>query len=187
MRLHRASLHGLRAAPPRALPAAPRGDRGDPLPHRGGPDPAPLGAARGQAPAPKNGYAAKFSLPYLLASILVNGRATLADFTDEAVRDERLRAVAGKVYYDIDPTIDYPRHFIGHVAVRLTDGRVLEERQDHPRGGPDAPMTREELTAKFRGNAAEAVPDAQAARVVTLVDALAAQPRLTPLMDALTA
>ena len=37
---------------------------------------------------PRNGYAAKFSLPYLLASILVNGRATLADFTDEAVRDE---------------------------------------------------------------------------------------------------
>src|SRR5262250_1087070 len=31
---------------------------------------------------PRNGYAAKLSLPYLLASILVNGRATLADFTD---------------------------------------------------------------------------------------------------------
>jgi 2-methylcitrate dehydratase PrpD len=136
---------------------------------------------------PKNGYAAKFSLPYLLASILVNGRAALADFTDEAVRDETLRGVAGKVYYDIDPTIDYPRHFIGHVAIRLTDGRVLEERQDHPRGGPDAPMPREELTAKFRANAAEAMPDAKAMRVVTLVDALAAQPGLTPLMDTLTA
>ena len=99
--------------------------------------------------------------------------------------------MAGKVYYDIDPTIDYPRHFIGHVAVRLTDGRVLEERQDHPRGGPESPMTREELTTKFRANAAEAVSDAQAARVVALVDALvdalAAQPRLAALMDALTA
>jgi 2-methylcitrate dehydratase PrpD len=136
---------------------------------------------------PKNGYAAKFSLPYLLASILVNGRATLADFTDEAVRDETLRDVAAKIYYDIDPTIDYPRHFIGHVALRLTDGRVLEERQDHPRGGPDFPMTREELTAKFRANAVEAVPDAQASRVVALVDTLAAQPRLAALMDALTA
>ena len=95
--------------------------------------------------------------------------------------------MAGKVCYEIDPTIDYPRQFVGHVAVRLTDGRVLEERQDHPRGGPDSPMTREELEAKFRGNAAEAVPDAQAARVVALVDALAAQPRLAALMDALTA
>jgi 2-methylcitrate dehydratase PrpD len=136
---------------------------------------------------PPNGYAAKFSLPYLLASILVHGRATLADFTDEAVREETRRRVAAKVYYDVDPTIDYPRHFIGHVAVRLTDGRVLEERQDHPRGGPEFPMTREELTTKFRANAAEAIADAQAARVITLVEALAAQPRIAPLMDALTA
>jgi len=136
---------------------------------------------------PANGYAAKFSLPYLLASILVNGRATLADFTDEAVRDPVLRALAGKVFYDVDPTIDYPRHFIGHVAVRLADGTRLEERQDHPRGGPDFPMTREELTAKFRGNAVLAIPEAQAARVAELVDALARAPRLGPLMDALTA
>ena len=136
---------------------------------------------------PRNGYAAKFSLPYLLASILVNGRATLADFTDEAVQDEVLRGVAAKVFYDVDRTIDYPRHFIGHVAVRLTDGRVIEERQDHPRGGPDFPMTREELTAKFRTNAALAIPGARAARVVDLVEALAAQPSLGPLMDALTA
>jgi 2-methylcitrate dehydratase PrpD len=136
---------------------------------------------------PRNGYAAKFSLPYLLASIIANGRATLADFTDDAVQDEVLRSVEGRVFYDIDPTIDYPRHFIGHVTVRLTDGQVLEERQDHPRGGPDFPMTREELTTKFRANAHLAIPGAQAARVAELVDALAVQPRLAELMDALTA
>jgi 2-methylcitrate dehydratase PrpD len=136
---------------------------------------------------PQNGYAAKFSLPYLLASILVNGRATLADFTDEAARDEAVRRVAGRVFYDIDRTIDYPRHFIGHVAIRLADGTRLEERQDHPRGGPDFPMTREELTAKFRANALLAIPEAQTARVVELVDDIAAAPRLGPLMDALTA
>jgi hypothetical protein len=48
-------------------------------------------------------------------------------------------------------------------------------------------MTREELTAKFRGNAVLAIPEAQAARVAALVDALAGTPRLGPLMDALTA
>jgi len=35
---------------------------------------------------PANGYAAKFSLPYLLAAMFVKGRASLAEFTDEAVR-----------------------------------------------------------------------------------------------------
>lgn len=103
------------------------------------------------------------------------------------MRDETLRDVAAKIHYDIDSTIDYPRRFIGRVAVRLVDGRVLEERQDHPRGGPDFPMTREELTAKFRANAAEAVSDAPGARVGALVGALGAQPRLAALMGALTA
>ncbi len=137
--------------------------------------------------APPNGYAAKFSLPYLLASILVRGRAGLADFTDEAAREESVRRVAARVFYDVDPSIDYPRHFIGHVAIRLTDGTLLEERQDHPRGGPDFPMSREELVAKFRANAALVLPEPRAARVVELVDGLPEAPRLDALMDALTA
>ena len=136
---------------------------------------------------PQNGYAAKFSLPYLLALILVKGRATLAEFTDEAARDQAVLAVAGKVGYEVDATIDYPRQFIGHVAILLHDGRLLEARQDHPRGGPDFPMTREEVEAKFLGNATLAVPAEQSARVVTLVGRLAAQADLTELMDSLTA
>jgi 2-methylcitrate dehydratase PrpD len=136
---------------------------------------------------PPNGYAAKFSLPYLLAVILTRGRATLAEFTDEAVHDPVVLGVAAKVGYEVDPTIDYPRQFIGHVAIRLRDGRLLEERQDHSRGGPDHPMTREELEAKFRGNAALAVSDDQASRVAALVAQLAAQKQLTALMDSLTA
>ena len=136
---------------------------------------------------PANCYAAKFSLPYLLALMLVKGRATLAEFTDEAARDQAVLAVAGKVGYEVDATIDYPRQFIGHVAIRLRDGRLLEARQDHPRGGPDFPMTREEVEAKFLGNAALAVPEDQAARVVRIAGELAAQAHLTALMDSLTA
>ena len=65
--------------------------------------------------------------------------------------------------------------------------RLLEARQDHPRGGPDFPMTREEVEAKFLGNAALAVPEEQSARVVTLVGGLAAQADLNELMNSLTA
>jgi 2-methylcitrate dehydratase PrpD len=136
---------------------------------------------------PANGYAAKFSLPYLLAVMLVKGRASLAEFTDEAARDQAVLEVAGKVGYELDPTIDYPRQFIGHVAIRLHDGRLLEEGQDHPRGGPDFPMTRDEVEAKFRGNASLAVPEAQADRVTTLVGDIADQPDLSALMSSLTA
>jgi len=136
---------------------------------------------------PANGYAAKFSLPYLLAVMFVKGRASLAEFTDEAVRDDSVLEVAGKVGYELDSTIDYPRQFIGHVAVRLHDGRLLEEGQDHPRGGPDSPMSRDEVEAKFRGNASLAVPEAQASRVISLVGDIEGQPDLHALMRSLRA
>ena len=143
----------------------------------------PLAAKR----RPPNGYAAKFSLPYLLAVILVKGRAGLAEFTDEAAKDEDVLSLASRVSYEIDPSIDYPRQFIGDVGIRLDDGRYVHERQDRPRGGPDLPMSREEIEAKFRGNAGLAIPDERARRVVEHAANLAALPSLAPLMESLTA
>ena len=141
----------------------------------------PLGAKH----APPNGYAAKFSLPYLLASIFVRGRAGLAEFTDAAVREPGVLSVARRVTYELDPTIDYPRQFVGDVEVALTDGRTLRERQDRPRGGPDAPLSRAEVEAKFRGNAALALPEPRIERVVRAVHALAGGGTLTDLLAAL--
>jgi len=131
---------------------------------------------------PANGYAAKFSLPYLLASVLVRGTAGLSDFTDEAARDQRVLGVAGRVGYDLDPTIDYPRQFIGHVSIRLRDGRVLEERQDHPRGGPDFPLDRRDLETKFRGNARLALAQDAVERILEEAGRLATLPHVGPFM-----
>jgi 2-methylcitrate dehydratase PrpD len=135
--------------------------------------------------APPNGYAAKFSLPYLIASILVRGRAGLAEFADAAVDDPAVLRVAKLVTYELDPTIDYPSQFVGDVAITLADGRVVHARQDRPRGGPDAPLTRAELEAKFRGNAALALPDAQGERVIRHVHDLPADAPLAGLLVAL--
>jgi 2-methylcitrate dehydratase PrpD len=135
---------------------------------------------------PGNGYAAKFSLPYLLAVILVKGRAGLAEFNDAAVEDADVLCVAGRVTYELDETIDYPRQFIGDVEITLADGRVVRERQDRPRGGPDAPLTRDELEAKFRGNALLAVSSVHAERLVRGVRELAAAEGVTEIVGALT-
>ena len=135
---------------------------------------------------PQNGYAAKFSLPYLLAVILTRGRASLAEFEDDVVRDPDVLAVASRVGYELDPTIDYPRQFVGHLRVRLRDGRVVEEWQDHPRGGPDSPMARGEIEAKFRGNASLVASDEQASRISRHVLAIDAEPDLNNLTRSLT-
>ena len=118
---------------------------------------------------PASSYGAKFSLPYSLAAILVRGKAGLEEFTEEAIRDAKILELAKKVRYEIDPSIDYPRHFSGHVQIKLDDGRVLEENQPHPRGGLEYPLTREEIEEKFRANARLALPAPQVERIVASI------------------
>ena len=103
---------------------------------------------------PPNAYAAKFSQPYCIAAGFVLGHAGLEAFTEERVRDPRLRALAAKVRYEIDPGNPYPDEFTGHVRVTLRGGKVLEERQDHMRGGAREPLSRADLEEKFRLNCA---------------------------------
>jgi 2-methylcitrate dehydratase PrpD len=101
---------------------------------------------------PPNAYAAKFSQPYCIAAGFVLGHAGLEAFTEERVRDERLRALAAKVRYEIDPDNPYPDEFTGHVRVRLQDGRILEERQAYLRGGAHQPLALADIEDKFRLN-----------------------------------
>jgi len=120
---------------------------------------------------PTTPYGAKFSLPYCIALVLVEGQAGVEGFSETRTRDPRILDLAGKVRYIVDPTLPYPQRFTGHVRIELADGRILEEAQDAPRGGPEHPLAPEELQAKFRANAARALP---AAQVDTLLEGLLA-------------
>ena len=102
---------------------------------------------------PPNGYAAKFAVPYLLATGFVYGGVGLGAFTEGAIRDERVLALAEKVKYVIDPDNPYPNNYTGHIRATLQDGSVIEERQPHLRGGAQEPLTRQDVIDKFILNA----------------------------------
>src|SRR5947209_7072638 len=102
---------------------------------------------------PANGYAGKFSSPYCIAAGVVRGNVGLGDFSDAAVHDGAVLALAGKVRYQIDPNNPYPKSFTGHIRATLADGRVIEERQPHMRGGAQEPLTRADIEEKFALNA----------------------------------
>ncbi|MDH3287898.1 MAG: MmgE/PrpD family protein [Betaproteobacteria bacterium] len=101
---------------------------------------------------PTNAYAAKFSTPFNVAVAFVTGGAGLSAFTEETAKDPRILALASKVRYVVDPNNPYPKAFTGHVRMTLNDGRVVEERQGHIRGGAQEPLSRAEIEAKFLGN-----------------------------------
>ena len=103
---------------------------------------------------PPNGYAAKFATPYLLATGFVHGGVGLGAFTDSAILDARVLALAAKVKFVIDPDNPYPSNYTGHIRAALKDGSVIEERQPHMRGGAQEPLTRQDVIDKFTLNAA---------------------------------
>jgi 2-methylcitrate dehydratase PrpD len=102
---------------------------------------------------PPNGYAAKFATPFILATGFVRGSVGLDAFTDAAVRDADVLALSSKVRYVIDPNNPYPNNYTGHIRAVLNDGRVIEERQPHFRGGAHEPLTRADIEEKFAFNA----------------------------------
>ena len=101
---------------------------------------------------PPNGYAAKFATPFNLATGFVRDGVGLDAFTDEAVRDPAVLALAAKVRYVIDPDNPYPNAFTGHIRAVLNDGGVVEERQPHFRGGAQEPLTHADIEEKFMLN-----------------------------------
>ena len=101
---------------------------------------------------PPNGYAAKFSTPFLIATGFVHDGVGLDAFTEQAVGDERVRGLASKIRYKIDPNNPYPHNYTGHLRATLRDGRVIEERQPHLRGGAHEPLSRADIEQKFMLN-----------------------------------
>src|SRR6195952_4939921 len=102
---------------------------------------------------PRNGYAAKFATPYLLATGFVKGGVGLAAFAEDAIRDVDVLALAARVRFVIDPQNPYPNNYTGHIRATMKDGSVIEERQPHLRGGAQEPLSRSDVTDKFLLNA----------------------------------
>ncbi|HEX3500272.1 MAG TPA: MmgE/PrpD family protein [Stellaceae bacterium] len=103
--------------------------------------------------APPNPYAGKFSGPFCIAVGFITGDAGLAAFTDAMVANPRIRALAAKVRFVVDPDNPYPDNYTGHLRATLRDGSVVEERQPHLRGGAHEKLSPSAIEAKFFANA----------------------------------
>jgi 2-methylcitrate dehydratase PrpD len=106
---------------------------------------------------PRTEYDAKFSLPYSVASLIVRGVVDVATYTDAALRDEEVLALAGKVTYEVKEYATAADAFPGGIRILTRDGRTLEADLEYQRGAPENPMGAEEVVEKFRSNAALAL------------------------------
>lgn len=114
---------------------------------------------------PQNSYDAQFSIPFAVASGIRHGRFGLRELEPGALSDPETLALAQKVEYEVDPNSPFPKYYSGEVIIRLKDGREVSHREEINRGSSDRPLSAEDITRKFRENAAMALSDAAVARV----------------------
>jgi len=139
-------------------------------------------------PAPANMLAAKFSVPYAVAAAVVKGTTDISAFQDAVRDDPRIRQLATRVEVSADDTMSLrgdPVRPIARVSVELGDGRVLTRETAIVHGDAANPRGRDELQAKFRALASEALPATRVDEIIEMVarlEHLADIRRLTALL-----
>ena len=133
-------------------------------------------AAELDDPAPRNTLAAKFSVPFAVATRLVNGSSALASFTWDAVHDERVRALARKVDIAEDPAMTrrLPQERPARVVITDRTGRRWVGEAGVNRGDDAAPYSVQELSGKFMDLTGRVWPAAHAGEVLRATHSLCA-------------
>lgn len=87
---------------------------------------------------PRTNVDAQFSIPFVVGAAIVRQRVSLAEFTDESIRDSEILEVASKVKGEEDPeyTKGYPERFPTSIEMRMKNGRMLSSYVDIPSGDP---------------------------------------------------
>ena len=132
--------------------------------------------------APRSEYEGKFSLQYSAASMLVRGHVAVGDFTDEAIADPEVLAVARKVRYETPLYPSYPQAFPGGIRITLASGETLAGDLPYQKGGPENPLSAAEVQAKVRDNARLVLSDSE---IDALEEAILSLDRQTDLTAAL--
>lgn len=101
---------------------------------------------------PANPYIAKFSLPYLVAVAITDGKIQRDTFAAPSLEREEIRHIMDRT--EVVPLVGsrFPETFPGRVEVELSDGRVMVEEREVNLGHPERPLSDEQLEQKLRAN-----------------------------------
>ncbi len=135
-----------------------------------------------------NELEAKFCFNFLLAAILVAGRAGKQEFTDAFVTSPVVQDAQRRVQVHFDPAIEAMGFdkIRSRIEIVTRDGRTLTRWADERyRGGPDNPLTDMELEGKFQDAAAGLLGDAQCRKVAEFIWSLDTQPDAMAMLDLL--
>jgi len=128
--------------------------------------------------APRTIIDAQFSVPWVVATALVNGKVTVEDFTEAALCRREVLEMAQKVSGRLEPAMT--RHGVGPggVVIKMKDGTEFTEEVEHCLGSMERPMDFEDCTRKFRECAACAIKPLPAEKVEKVIEMIAGLEKL---------
>jgi 2-methylcitrate dehydratase PrpD len=100
---------------------------------------------------PNDGKQAQLSVPFAVAVAILEGNASIYQYTDEKLNDPGVRAMMSKLRIEADPALNegYPNRRGAHARVILKDGREFRSSIEIAHGEPELPLTYEEIEKKF--------------------------------------
>jgi 2-methylcitrate dehydratase PrpD len=116
---------------------------------------------------PDNTSKAQYSLPFAVAAQIVHGRIGVQQISGAGLDDATVIDVMSRI--SIAEAEHHSSRFpVGRwadVQITTADGRVLDSGDIHARGGPEAPMSRDEVIAKFMEFATPSLGEPRAAAI----------------------
>jgi 2-methylcitrate dehydratase PrpD len=103
-------------------------------------------------PAPRNVLAAKFSVPFALATALVQGSSGVSSFTQDKVEDRKTLDLAARIGVTEDPSMSaqLPDMRPARVTLHMCDGTILRAETRTNRGDYADPYSSHEIRAKYQ-------------------------------------
>ena len=131
---------------------------------------------------------AQFSMPYVAAVALTDGRVGLEQFRAERILDPSLQPLMDAVDCVHDPALDarYPAHWPAWARVTTTDGTSVETTVEHPRGDPENPLADTDLAAKLTDLTAHCFAPERRDRLWAEASALRSDDPLSALLEPLS-
>jgi 2-methylcitrate dehydratase PrpD len=94
---------------------------------------------------------AQYSLRFAVATFIVHGRIGLEHISGSGLEDGAVADMLGRISVSESErhSARFPAGRWADVVITTTDGRVLASGDVHARGGPEAPLTPQEVEAKY--------------------------------------